>query len=255
MTHSISPWSPYEGRSPISSVGRLSLTSAFADLVLAQTGFSSFDLPEIFAFPVDEGENDASRDLVRLQAELLAEEFVSGRLETFSRPIAGGTVERVEAEKWEIDDPLPRFSKGAFNTDRWADPDAEPTHRLFVNADEFHRWLVELTPPGFLTDRQMEAIADPRTKAARALAQSSVAPVTQDAASDGRTPLSSRDGLGPELLTIAEVRTLTSRGRSTIYQLEREGKFPSRIKLGKSSRWKRSEVEAWIREQIARGRP
>lgn len=34
------------------------------------------------------------------------------------------------------------------------------------------------------------------------------------------------------------------------YKLIQEGKFPKPIKLGRSSRWFKSEVEQWLNEQI-----
>ena len=35
------------------------------------------------------------------------------------------------------------------------------------------------------------------------------------------------------------------------YRLIQDGKFPKPIKLGRSSRWLRSEVEAWMQARIA----
>lgn len=38
------------------------------------------------------------------------------------------------------------------------------------------------------------------------------------------------------------------------YKLIQEGRFPKPIKLGRSSRWFRSEVNAWLQERIAKSR-
>ncbi|WP_283624102.1 helix-turn-helix transcriptional regulator [Morganella morganii] len=38
------------------------------------------------------------------------------------------------------------------------------------------------------------------------------------------------------------------------YKLIQEGKFPKPIKLGRSSRWLKSEVETWLQERIAESR-
>ncbi|MEM8042881.1 AlpA family transcriptional regulator [Morganella morganii] len=38
------------------------------------------------------------------------------------------------------------------------------------------------------------------------------------------------------------------------YKLIQEGRFPKPIKLGRSSRWFRSEVNAWLQERIAESR-
>ncbi|WP_313080514.1 MULTISPECIES: AlpA family transcriptional regulator [Enterobacteriaceae] len=39
-----------------------------------------------------------------------------------------------------------------------------------------------------------------------------------------------------------------------IYRLIKGGIFPKPIKLGRSSRWLQSEVEAWLQERIAQSR-
>ena len=69
------------------SCGKRTLTSAFPDLIVFRQGFQSYELPEIFAAPVDEGENDAARDLVRLEAEHLSRMFANGRLNSFVRSL------------------------------------------------------------------------------------------------------------------------------------------------------------------------
>lgn len=40
-------------------------------------------------------------------------------------------------------------------------------------------------------------------------------------------------------------------GRSRIYQLIADGEFPPPIKIGKSSRWLKVEIDAWIEQQAA----
>jgi hypothetical protein len=188
MLSSITPWSPYEGRTALASAGRITLTAAFADLVRIRAGFSPVDLPAIFAAPADEGENDACRDLVRLDAELLARKFVRGEIDTYIRPLRGGDVEQLKAEKWEIDDPLPRFATGALHREDWADPDALPTHRIFVDADQFERWLAALKPLGPLTVREAEAIVDPKLRVARSVAYRHAPEVAQEG--HGPSPIS-----------------------------------------------------------------
>ncbi|MFB4494370.1 helix-turn-helix transcriptional regulator [Enterobacter hormaechei subsp. oharae] len=39
-----------------------------------------------------------------------------------------------------------------------------------------------------------------------------------------------------------------------IYKLIKDGTFPKPIKLGRSSRWLKSEVEAWLQERINQSR-
>lgn len=38
------------------------------------------------------------------------------------------------------------------------------------------------------------------------------------------------------------------------YKQIQEGQFPKPIKLGRSSRWQKSEVETWLQERIAESR-
>ncbi len=49
------------------------------------------------------------------------------------------------------------------------------------------------------------------------------------------------------LLRLAEVRTRTALGRSTIYRKMRDGSFPEPLKIGdRAVRWRESEIEAWL---------
>ena len=255
MTTMIFPWSPYEGRTSIVSGGKRTLTSTFADLVVSRKGFQSYELPEIFAAPEDDGENDAARDLVRLEAEHLSRMFVIGRLASFARPLGGGEVTAIAPEYWELDDPLPRFATGALNLEHWADKTAEPTHRIFVDGQQFDRWLASLKPLGPLSNRQIEEIVDPQLRAARSIARRSVDREIgiADREVDGHAHVASTPpGVGPEFLTVEEVSTLINRSRSSIYDYEKKGQFPERVKIGASSRWLKTEVHTWIAEQAAK---
>jgi len=55
----------------------------------------------------------------------------------------------------------------------------------------------------------------------------------------------------PALLGFASLSHYVSFGRSRIYGLIAEGEFPKPIKIGKSSRWVRAEIDAWINTQSA----
>ncbi|WP_202391972.1 helix-turn-helix transcriptional regulator [Qipengyuania vulgaris] len=255
MTNSISPWSPYVGRTSMVSAGRKTLTSAFADLVVSRQGFQSYELPDIFSAPVDEGENDAARDLVRLEAEHLSRMFANGRLTSFARPLGGGEVTTIASEFWELDDPLPRFATGVLNLEQWADEGAEPTHRIFVDGQQFDGWLASLKPLGPLSNRQVEEIVDPQLRATRSVARRSAQCGfgQADGVVDGHQhEMSTPPGVGPEFLTVKEVSTLVGRSRSSIYEDEKKGQFPERVKIGASSRWAKSEVLAWIAEQATK---
>lgn len=256
MNEVIPAWSPYEGRTGYVSSGRKTLTSAFADLVLCHSGFPPTELPEIFVAAEDEAENDAARDLVRLDAELLARMFAMGRLDTFARHLGGGEVSAIAQDLWEVDDPLPRFATGALNLERWWDPTAPLTHRIFVDTKQFDRWLAALQPLGVLSKRQIEEIVDPQLRAARATAGEGVRRESDEsAASDDRhvDPVADPPGAGPMLLSIREVRRLIDKSESTIYAGRKKGTFPEGFLLGSSRRWKKTEILAWIEEQAAKG--
>lgn len=55
----------------------------------------------------------------------------------------------------------------------------------------------------------------------------------------------------PKLLTVHDVCRRIGFRQSKIYLLIRDAGFPKPIKVGASSRWVTSEVDAWIDEQIA----
>lgn len=258
MPERIPPWSPYEGRTALISDGRTALTAAFADVVRVRAGFASHELPEIFSAPADDGENDAARDLVSLDAEHMTRMFVIGRIATFARPLGGGAVVGISPTAWEIDDTLNRFATGALNLDRWWEIGAPPTHRIFIDRQQFNEWLASLKPLGFLTNRQVEEIVDPQLRAQRAVAERRLKSELPQSASLESTIFYNKQGVGdppgvgPLLLDVSEVSELIGRSNSTIYADVKKGAFPEGIKLGSSTRWKKTEVLAWVEEQAAK---
>ena len=53
------------------------------------------------------------------------------------------------------------------------------------------------------------------------------------------------------LVDMVFITTYTGMTDKWFYKLISEGLFPKPVKLGRSSRWFRSEVESWMRERIA----
>lgn len=49
-----------------------------------------------------------------------------------------------------------------------------------------------------------------------------------------------------KLLTLKEVVDLVSFKRSTIYKFISQGSFPKPLKIGRSSRWKLSDIKEWM---------
>lgn len=48
------------------------------------------------------------------------------------------------------------------------------------------------------------------------------------------------------LLTLNQIQPTVQLSRVTIWRWEKEGKFPKHIKLGRSIRWRESDIQAWI---------
>ena len=53
---------------------------------------------------------------------------------------------------------------------------------------------------------------------------------------------------------MAFITRLTGLTDKWFYKLIKDGEFPKPIKLGRSSRWLQSEVEAWLQERINQSR-
>ena len=51
-----------------------------------------------------------------------------------------------------------------------------------------------------------------------------------------------------KLLPLRQLESIIGFRKSKIYQLIESGQFPSPIKIGRSSRWKQSDVQKWIVE-------
>jgi prophage regulatory protein len=60
--------------------------------------------------------------------------------------------------------------------------------------------------------------------------------------------------LNDQLVDMAFITTYTNCSDKWFYKLISEGQFPKPIKLGRSSRWLKSEVEAWMQQRITDSR-
>ncbi|HBL0732675.1 TPA: AlpA family transcriptional regulator [Kluyvera ascorbata] len=60
--------------------------------------------------------------------------------------------------------------------------------------------------------------------------------------------------LNDQFVDMKFITELTGLTNKWFYKLIQEGQFPKPIKLGRSSRWLRSEVEAWLQQRIAESR-
>ncbi|BBT88868.1 Rha family transcriptional regulator [Enterobacter cloacae] len=57
-----------------------------------------------------------------------------------------------------------------------------------------------------------------------------------------------------QFIDMAFITNLFQMTDKWIYKLIKDGTFPKPIKLGRSSRWLKSEVEAWVQERINQSR-
>ncbi|EHN8718618.1 helix-turn-helix transcriptional regulator [Enterobacter hormaechei] len=60
--------------------------------------------------------------------------------------------------------------------------------------------------------------------------------------------------LDDQLVDMRFITKLTGLTDKWFYKLIKDGQFPKPIKLGRSSRWLQSEVEAWLQQRIAQSR-
>ncbi|MDM2940125.1 AlpA family transcriptional regulator [Citrobacter sp. Cy082] len=60
--------------------------------------------------------------------------------------------------------------------------------------------------------------------------------------------------LNDKFVDMAFITQLTGLTDKWFYKLIQDGEFPKPIKLGRSSRWLESEVEAWLHQRIAKSR-
>ncbi|GDX07549.1 AlpA family transcriptional regulator [Buttiauxella sp. A111] len=60
--------------------------------------------------------------------------------------------------------------------------------------------------------------------------------------------------LTDKFVNMAFITQLTGLTDKYFYKLIKDGRFPKPIKLGRSSRWLESEVEAWLQQRIADSR-
>ncbi|MGE1621504.1 helix-turn-helix transcriptional regulator [Enterobacter hormaechei] len=57
-----------------------------------------------------------------------------------------------------------------------------------------------------------------------------------------------------QLIDMTFITSLLQMTDKWIYKLIKDGSFPKPIKLGRSSRWRKSEVESWLQERVDQSR-
>ncbi|MEI2627874.1 AlpA family transcriptional regulator [Erwinia aphidicola] len=57
-----------------------------------------------------------------------------------------------------------------------------------------------------------------------------------------------------KMVDMAFITDFTGLTDKWFYKLIKDGEFPKPIKLGRSSRWMQSEIEAWVQQRIHQSR-
>ncbi|CZW48673.1 TPA: helix-turn-helix transcriptional regulator [Enterobacter hormaechei] len=60
--------------------------------------------------------------------------------------------------------------------------------------------------------------------------------------------------LNDKMVDMAFITNFTGLTDKWFYKLIKDDEFPKPIKLGRSSRWMQSEVEAWVQQRISQSR-
>ncbi|SAE33041.1 phage transcriptional regulator AlpA [Enterobacter cloacae] len=68
------------------------------------------------------------------------------------------------------------------------------------------------------------------------------------------TDTTPRNLLSDKMVDMAFITAFSGLSDKWFYKLIQDGQFPKPIKMGRSSRWLRSEVEAWVQQRIAASR-
>lgn len=68
------------------------------------------------------------------------------------------------------------------------------------------------------------------------------------------TDTKNRSLLSDKMVDMGFITEFTGLSDKWFYKLIQDGHFPKPIKMGRSSRWLRSEVEAWVKQRIALSR-
>jgi prophage regulatory protein len=221
-------WSTYDMARRPTSAGRILLAEVLEEVMFETCGLREGGIAEAFAAD-DEIAGD-ERASIRSFAMFIGQLIQDGELSTWVRPFGGGELQTFPASKWEIDDFERRFASSAVDPARWADPNASPTHWIFVSRESLDAWWE--TWNNDHPEDQGPALL----------------PIAVETLSSGT--VADRPG-NLSFLRVSEVETRTGMSRSTIYEKIRSEGFPEPVRLSaRMSRWLDGEVDAWLRTKM-----
>jgi predicted DNA-binding transcriptional regulator AlpA len=215
--------SPYLLDEPPTSTGKALLARAFSHWCVLHHGLT----PEEIAAALDGeiGDDPRAPAKVRHAARLIGELIAAGDLRTFARPFGGGSPERLPASDWELDDFRPRFARSALNPKAPFAHDADPTHWIFVELEDFNR-IVEASCADVVPTRQPVG-----------------GPTQQTTTPRGAPPAFTED----RHVRMPELERRTGMSRSTIYRRIEQDRFPKQIPMdGNIASWWESDVADWL---------
>ena len=212
------------------SDGRTFLAHAFAFFCLLEWGYSFEELDAVFD-PTSKCGDDTRRHVLG-SVQNFGRVIQEGRIETYARPIGGGTPRLLPQSVWELDDFSWRFGTSAINPADAFNRAAEATHWIFVDTDQFD------TAIGLVQDRT--PVKKPTGRAPMPGVNVQEALVGVSTASD-------------RYLRKADVLKLVPMSRSTLDDRVRRGLVPASIDLGGGIIvWWESEVQDWMRTKGGR---
>jgi prophage regulatory protein len=166
------------------------------------------------------------RARIGFAARLLGELIAAGRIRTFVTPYGGGSPVPMAPGDWELDDFRTRFASCAVNVAAPFAGDAEPTHWIFVDLEDFNRIVEQSCANVFPTPPQKHSVS---TSSAQ---ESPAHP----------PPLS-----GDRHVRMPELQRRTGMSRSTIHRRIAAGRFPEKMPMdGNISVWWESEIAGWL---------
>lgn len=212
------------------SDGRTFLAHAFTFFCMLEWGHSTEEIDAAFDRAAECDRHVRDRILGAVQN--LGHVIQQRRIESYARPLGGGSPQLLPQSVWELDDFSWRFGSSAINP---ADPfnrSANPTHWIFVDTDQFDDILglaqgdgYRKTPPPASTLLDSAANQSDRE-----------APIDRD-----------------RYLRKSEVLKLVPMSRSTFDDRVRRGLFPASVDLGGGIvAWWESDVRRWMQERDKR---
>ena len=212
--------SPYLMDEPPTSTGRILLSRAFSHWCVVHHGYSDHD---VYCALDPEGlSDDPDRREILWAARLLGELLCAEVMRAFTRPIGGGSPAPLAASAWERDDFRRIFANSGLDPSRPFDDNAEPTHWIFLDADDFNNLLER-------------SVWNPADESAGL------------DAGDGTDSPASAPVPGDDHVRMPELERRTGMSRATIYRRISQGRFPKRIPMdGNISAWRESEVAEWL---------